>query len=229
MPPLDVTDYVPDAPAFPRPRSHYNVILEDTQGLTGFSFENRGINRIIPSAYVIGAGPAREYGFIFPGRARKDIHLTITDLASEQFNNRMNTVFVFLPRKVLPAIKLSDDESVLTVTLPTEETVRFNAVSKEIIDGVLTEGNPIDLSPNEKTRKAADVTYNGSFVLIRGSRRGMSPIFGTVMTVQKGSKKCSIPSKDLWKQEEHSGHGFSFATDEEADVYLKKKCGFGVF
>ena len=231
VPPLDVTDYKLSTPkAIKYTNFGYDLLIDEDQGIVAFELRNNGGNRIVPKKeFSYDSWPERDYTFVYPGRGRRDVALELFDSPTSTTSHGMSSIFVFLPRKVIPAIEPSEDRSVLKVTLPTEETVRFDASTREIIDGVLTEGKPIDLGPDKNKRIFADVTYTGVHVLIRANRRGTDARIASIATVQKGEKICKIPSKELWEQAEGTGLPFRFATDEEADAFLKKKCGFGVF
>lgn len=194
--------------------------------VVGFDFVNKGPNRVLPVAErEIGAGPDREFEMEFRNRARQDIQLHVTDIPSEYLSERMESYFYFFPRLNLPAIQWSAaDAKTFTMILPTGEPVVFDAASKEIVGGVLSETAPVDLGPDRFKRKFAAISYTGTGLYFRVDRRGNDPRLGTTATVYQGQKTCKIPSALLFNQGEHSHVEFLFATDAEFNALLKKKC-----
>ena len=208
----------------------FSVFQHDPdQKIYGFSFFNEGVNSIIPvSASCFGCGPDREYHFNFRDRARQDLHFTVTDSPTEYLSHRMESYFYLFPRKVVPAVKEITDRGVLQVTLPTGETVDFNAKNKTIVGGALVETAPIDLNPDRFQRKFAQVSYIGSGLLLRVNRRGGDPRLGTVATLTRGKRSCKVPSKLLFNQDAQSDVEFLFPTDSEFNEFILKQCGFGL-
>ncbi len=209
--------------------------------IVGFEFSNRGGNRILPQRYDIDKNLlfTRDFQFRFDDRARQDIHLAITDWAPSadgkfRLSELMNSVLHFFPRHYLPAITSVDGRYV--VTLPTGEQTQFDALTHEIVSGVLSEA-PVDLTPNRAARKFPRVSYNGKGVLVRANARGADPRIGTTATITTGSpaadcargKKCEVcqvPSRELWSP--NGAVRFKFSTDSEFDRYLRARCGFGL-
>jgi hypothetical protein len=209
--------------------------------IVGFEFSNRGGNSVLPRRYEIEKNLffTRDFQFRFDDRARQDIHFFIADWApsrDRQFklSELMNSVMHFFPRDYLPAIVSSGERTI--VTLPTGETVEFDASTHEILGGAFSE-MPVDLNPDKTTRKFAGIDYVGKGVLVRANSRGKDPRLGTVATITTGSpapdcgqmpgcRQCQVPSKELWEQT--GATRFRFATDLEFDRYLLARCGFGL-
>ncbi len=209
--------------------------------IVGFEFSNRGGNRILPERYDIGKNLmfSRDFQFRFDDRARQDIHLVITDWAPSadrkfRLSELMNSVLHFFPRHFLPAITSLDGRYI--VTLPTGEQTQFDALTHEILNGVLSEA-PVDLTTNRALRKFPGVTYSGKGVLVRVNARGADPRIGTTATITTGSPpadcapgkkcdQCQVPSRELWSQ--NGAIHFRFSTDSEFDRYLRSRCGFGL-
>jgi hypothetical protein len=209
--------------------------------IVGFEFSNRGGNRILPQRYDIGKNLlfTRDFQFRFDDRARQDIHLAITDWApssDRQFrlSELMNSVLHFFPRNYLPAISSLDGRYI--VTLPTGEQLQFDALTHEILSGVLSEA-PVDLTPNRAARKFPGVGYSGQGVVVRANARGADPRIGTTATITTGSPaadcakgkkcdQCQVPSRELWSQ--NGAVRFKFPTDTDFDRYLRARCGFGL-
>ncbi len=208
--------------------------------IVGFEFSNRGGNRILPERYDIGKNLlfTRDFQFRFDDRARQDIHLAITDWApsaDRQFrlSGLMNSALYFFPRHFLPAIASLNGHYV--VTLPTGEQTEFDALTHEILNGVLSE-TPVDLTPNRAARKFPGISYSGKGVLVRVNARGADPRIGTTATITTGSPQaeckgkncdqCQVPARELWSQT--GAVRFKFPTDPEFDRYLRSRCGFGL-
>ncbi|MBC7370941.1 MAG: hypothetical protein H7326_05210, partial [Bdellovibrionaceae bacterium] len=160
-------------------------------------------------------GKSREWHFNYENRARQDLGFLITDVSASGRQTNETYMMVF-PRKFLPSIRISGNTQV--VTLPTGETVTYDIATKKIISGVLNEQK----------------NYSGNGVVVRADQTGSNEArFGKGQhgsaTITKSGKSCQVPKKDLWPdQTESSALHFKFATDEDFDEYLKKKCGFGV-
>ncbi len=206
-------------------------VNETTRSVVGFSFTNSGVNRIIPKKSEPGSGPDRTYAFHFQSRARQNMFLSVTDAPSEYLSQLMESYLYLFPRSVLPAIEWQDGmdgKPQMKVTLPTGETVNYDGNTREIIGGVFEETAPIDLNPDRFKRKFAGLRYTGSGIVLRVDKRGGDPRLGTTASIQKGTKTCKVPSSLLFNQDEHSEVEFLFATDQEFDAFLIKKCGFGI-
>ena len=209
--------------------------------IVGFEFSNYGGNLILAPRRDAAKNQffTRDFQFRFDDRARQDIHLMITDWVASRdrvfrLSELMNTLMHFFPRSYLPAIANAGDYNI--VTLPTGEEVEFNAVTKEIVGGVLTE-SPVDLSPDRNGRKYPGITYFGQGVLVRADARGSDPRLGTKAIITTGTppancdkpggcRQCEVPSKELWDQS--GAVRFKFRTDQEFDRYLTVRCPFGL-
>ena len=225
----------------PRSLSGWQYRMNRENRIVGFEFSNRGGNRILPQRYDIGRNLlfTRDFQFRFDDRARQDIHLAITDWgpsSDRQFrlSELMNSVLHFFPRNYLPAITGLGGRYI--VTLPTGELVQFDALTHEILSGVLSEA-PVDLTPNRAARKFPRVSYSGKGVVVRANARGADPRIGTMATITTGSPaadcakgkkcdRCQVPSRELWTQ--NGAVRFKFSTDADFDRYLRARCGFGL-
>ncbi len=188
-----------------------------------FKLSNNGPNRIVAK----GESRSREWGFHFEGNARQDLGFSVTDAPNGTISQLQESYFMLFPRVSLPTIRLVGNRQV--VTLPTGETVTFNAQTKEIIGGVLSEDGA--MTSGGAKLDPAKISYRGSGVAVRVDSRGSEPRLnrnGTA-TITKQGRVCKVPIKDLWpNQSENSPVHFKFATDEPFNAYLKKKCGFGL-
>ena len=209
--------------------------------IIGFEFSNRGGNPILPERYDIEKNRlfTRDFQFHFENRARQDIHLFVTDWApsrDRQFrlSELMNSIMLFFPRNYLPSITNTAER--LVVTLPTGEEVEFDARSREVRGGVLSEG-VVDLNPDKSVRGFPAINYTGKGVMVRANARGTDPRIGTTATIITGSvdpncqrgvncNRCEVPAKELWAQT--GSARFKFSTDQEFDRYLSSRCGFGL-
>jgi hypothetical protein len=209
--------------------------------IVGFEFSNRGGNRILPPRYDIFKNLlfTRDFQFRFDDRARQDIQLLISDWApspDKQFrlSELMNSVLHFFPRTYLPAIFARGERYV--VILPTGELVEFDAKTREILGGILSE-IAVDLNPDRKARQFPGVHYLGKGVVVRANARGSDPRIGSTATISTGTlpldcekgtgcNQCQVPAKELWHQT--GAVRFRFPTDQEFDRFLVGRCGFGI-
>ena len=209
--------------------------------IVGFEFSNHGGNPILPPLRDATKNQffTRDFQFRFDDRARQDIHLMISDWAPSRdrvfrLSELMNSLMHFFPRSYLPAIVNAGDK--IIVTLPTGEDVEFDAVSKEIRAGVLTEA-PVDLNPAPAGRKFPAVNYLGQGVVVRADSRGADPRLGAKAIIASGApaplcdqpggcRQCEVPAKELWEQS--GAVRFKFPTDQEFDRYLTARCAFGL-
>jgi len=205
--------------------------------ITGFDFSNHGGNRILPDRYDSRKNQffGRDFQFHFDERARQDIHLMVVDWApsrDRQFrlSELMNSVMVFFPRVVLPAVVNYAGSTI--VTLPTGEEVKFNAETGEILGGVLEE-EPVDLNPDHLSRRFPAVRYTGKGIVIRADARGTDPRLNGAARIISGSQSncadnadcvCKVPTKDLWNPS--GAVRFKFATDAEFEKFVMSRCGF---
>ncbi len=206
----------------------------------GFSFENMGDNRIVNSKYE---GSGRRFSFEYIEQARQNMMLQIDDSPNGTVSHSMHSIFIFFPRKNMFVVE--EFSATIEVTLTNGEKMIFQKNSKEIVDGVFTEG-PIDITADRHKRKYADLKYQGRGVVLRVNARGQSPQLGQFENVkidlehgQKGSaevlimngatgQRCRRPKADFWKPLDVSPIEFKFPTDEEFNLYLEKNCGFGL-
>lgn len=207
----------------------------------GFSFENMGDNRIVDATR--NRYSQRVFHFDYLEQARQNIALEIDDVPNDTVSHTMHSVFMFFPRKRLPIVEQLS--GTIDVTLPNGEKMIFQKDSKEIVDGVFTEG-PVDVSRDRHKRQYADLKYRGQGVILRANARGQSPQLGQFENIKidmeygiKGSadvliihgqtgQRCRRPKSDFWEPLDVSPIEFKFPTDEEFDLYLKQHCGFGL-
>ncbi len=206
----------------------------------GFSVQNVGDNKIVQSS---NKNSERVFHFDYLEQAKQNLSLEIDDSPNEYVSHTMHSYFMFFPRKNLPLVE--ELTGTINVTLPTGEKIIFQKESKEIVDGVFTEG-PVDVSPDRFKRQYPDLKYTGKGVLLRANARGQSPQLGQYENIKidmdyglRGSldvliingttgQKCRRPKADFWEPIDVNPIEFKFPTDEEFDQYLKKNCGFGL-
>lgn len=198
----------------------YSVCTEgDDTEISLFNFSNEGGNAVVPGRYDPSQGfPQRWFEFNFPGQARQDAYFAVSDMASGKLSQTQESYFMVFPRKVLPSIRARGASYV--VTLPTGETVLFDAATKEVKGGALSEDGAIALGVSPR------LSYHGTGVLIRVNRAGEDPRIKTAATITKGATSCKVPSSQLWQQ---GGYvHFNFPTDEGFDAFLRAHCRFGL-
>lgn len=187
----------------------------------------------------------RTYDFDFTYRARQNARLRITDNANLTGNlssDLLETTIVFIPRKVVPHMEINNDDQdcqYRKVILPTEEFAIFDAITKELVGGVLS-SEPIDLTQSRHRRKFAGIEYLGNGIMIRADRRAGSPELNyrssfnvnekirEAIVTHKG-KECLVPKELIWEgaNEPNSYPYFKYETDQEfLDVVINPVCGW---
>ncbi len=212
-----------------------------TNVIEGFSFENIGDNKIVKTSKVKAA--SRAFSFDYLEQARQNLAMSVDDIPSEKVSQTMYSIFMFFPRKQM--FLLEQLSTTLDVILPTGEKIVFQKDSKEIVDGVISEG-ALDLSSDNSKRQYADLKYKGKGIVLRVNGRGQSPELGQPekdkidmefgnkgsvdVLIYNGStgQKCRRPKTDFWEPMDVRPIEFKYPTDEEFDQYLKQNCGFGI-
>lgn len=207
----------------------------------GFAFENLGDNKIVD--HRRNPNSQRDFSFEYLEQARQNLAMQVDDAPNGTVSHGMHSIFMFFPRKNMFLVEQLS--GTIDVTLPNGEKMSFQKDSKEIVDGVFTEG-PVDVSADRTKRQYADLKYQGKGVVLRVNARGQSPQLGQFETTKidleyglKGSaevlimngatgQKCRRPKADFWEPIDVMPIEFKFPTDEEFDLYLKKNCGFGL-
>lgn len=181
----------------------------------GFSLINRGSKRINPRG-LGRSGAIRQFSFYFADRARENIYLEIIDdvRLSKRFSfDNMFREMHFFPRLQLPSVLPVEAGRKLQVTLPTGERVVFDAISKEIVDGVLVEG-PIDFNTNRHKRANPKVRYRGRHLVITVAQRGEAPrrdrVWGQTKYAEasypaKFDNPCRLSPRYIWDQHAERG------------------------
>lgn len=205
--------------------------------LEEISLSNNGPNAINPkNEYYI----SREFKINLNDRSLSDSSLMITDNPNERTSASTYSILMFFPRKQLPTV--TSDGKNITMTLSNGEIVIFNAKSKEIVGGAMTEA-PMEV--NDKNRAVpAKINYTGEGVLIRADRNNGLPIGDdedskgreihnrTIAIIsKKGFKNCKIPSAQLWYNDKNLNRTLikpEYSTDEGLDTLLKSRCGFTI-
>lgn len=210
--------------------------------IIGFDITNKGSPRINPYAanFTGSQKSERTYKFEFQQRARQGINLEIFETANPSGRIShwfMHSAIYFFPRKILPAVEYIEAESILKVTLPTNEVVNFSSINKEIVSGVLQETAVMDNNTNRYNRQFAKINYSGNGVMVRIDQRGGTPesefVFGTRLkkfaTITYKGKTCKVSAPKLWNQD-NAGNETAYllySSDEEfAQKILKDECGW---
>jgi hypothetical protein len=195
---------------------NYDVCIYDGEVTAGkFRFANKGPNKIVGSA---AEGRMRDWMFNFEGKNRQDISFTVSDSVDGRESHSQESHMMLFPRKYLPNIRIEGAKQI--VTLPTGETVTYDAATKVITDGVLTE-KPLGQGPGS-------VSYNGNGLLLRidGKQDPRHSRHGSMAIISKGGKTCRVPAKNLWPdQSDSSALHFKFSSDEAFNQFLKTKSG----
>jgi len=185
------------------------------ESVVGFSLINKGSPRVNPKG-LRKPGSRREYIFQFADRARENIHLAVNDdvdISGRFSHDNMFRELHFFPRKQLPSIIKSKQGDQLQVTLPTGERIAFDAQSKEIASGVLSE-KPIDFSRDRNRRQNPGVYYKGDYLMITIAQRGEAPrrakVWGQKKMAEvyypaKYKQACRVSPRHLWDQRPKKG------------------------
>lgn len=186
-----------------------------------------------PTGWMIG----RDFEFQFEDLAQSDLGLLVWDMPMERDSSGHLMLMTFLPRKVIPSVQY-ESENKIKLTLPTEETVIFDASTKEIKSGVLKEGTLKVNSQGVALRPS--LTYTGSGLVLVASRVANYPVGDEFINGQKrqarnladifynGTRLCQIPVKDLWYTD-YSKNGQvlmkpGFGDDQKLIAFIEKKC-----
>ena len=127
------------------------------------------------------------------------------------------------------------------VILPTEEVIWFDAMTKEIIGGVLEE-TPIDMTESRHHRKFAGIDYTGNGIMIRADRRAGTPehTYGVSYNVNERirdalithkDKECIVNKNMIWENTENPDVTayFKYASDQDfLDIVINSICGWNL-
>ncbi len=223
-----------------------SVSVDPNGDLVEINFENNTKNAINPRTAEHGSN--RQYRFVFEERSKQNINLSITEdagLTGLMSSDLLESTIVFIPRKNLPYVEVEPEQQTSSCTrkifLPTGEFMVLNALTNEIIDGVLKE-SPMDMTVSRHQRKFAGLDYTGNGIMIRADRRAGTPehtytqsfnvnenISKAVIT-RKG-KTCLVSKSLIWENTMNADVGayFKYSTDQEfLDKVINPICGWGL-
>ena len=212
-----------------------------SEQITGFTLTNNGSPRINPRGAGHG-GASRTFDFLFADRAREDIHLMVSDdvnLSGRYSHDNMFRELHFFPRNQLPSIVKTADGKRLKVVLPTGEEVYFDAWSKEIVSGVLSE-SPIDFTRDRHQRHNPEIDYHGHNLMITVAQRGEAPRrasvwgktkFAEVRYPAKYQRACRLSPGLIWDQKPKAGDHdpkltMLYPTDAALFDTIEQQCGW---
>lgn len=220
-----------------------NVIVDGDE-INGFSFTNESENAINPRTAEFGSN--REFNFRFDQRNKQDMHLHITEdsgLTGRMSHDLLETMIVFVPRRVVPYIDMNTDQvnCGIKIVLPTDEYILFDAITKEIIGGVLEE-QPMDMTESRHHREFAGLNYTGNGIMIRADRRAGTPEHTynvsynvnervrDAVVIHKG-KECIVNKNMIWENTEDPDETayFMYSSDQEfLDTVINPICGWNL-
>ena len=219
-------------------------VREQNGKVAGFEFENDSKNAVNPRTAEHGS--SRSFYFEFDQRNKRDINLNITEnsgLTGKLSHDLLETKILFVPRRVVPYIDMNHDQvnCAHKVILPTNEYILFDAITKEIIGGVLEEA-PMDMTESRHQREFAGISYTGNGIMIRADRRAGTPehtynvsynvnekIRDAVIT-HKG-KECIVNKNMIWENTDNPDTTafFKYASDQEfLDTVINPICGWNL-
>ena len=230
-------------PTICRTRSHLRwdycstMYQNGEEQMKSFMFTNWGENKIVPKS---GFGVGRDFQFMFEGFARSDLGLLIWDMPDQNESHGHLKLMMFFPRFILPSITYETDseKDLVIVTLPTKEKMIFDGKSKEVIDGVISEGAMEQDSDGYAINP--QLFYTGTGVSLEADRIADYPVGlkaqskNNIATIRKkGFKDCKIPVKELWYTDDSKGGNVFFnkkyVTDQAFDQLLKSRCHFSMY
>ena len=220
-------------------------INRENSDVEGFTLTNTARSRINTTGNCEFQGPSREFDFQFLGRTIQEMNLVILDNARNSgraSHDEMFKLMIFIPRRIFPYVEVdyNNEPRTQTVYLPTGEAVEFNALTKEILSGVLTEA-PIDPSANRHSRRFPGVEYTGKGISIEAVRRGGYPAYvhgqsfnqyenTTHAKVKHQGRECLVPKDKLWHgAHTEAGLTFKYSSDEDFVTEIANGyCGWNV-
>ncbi len=211
--------------------------------VVGFSLINKGSRHINPIG-MTKPGAFRNFTFSFADRAREDIFLSVNDdvkITRRYSDDNMFRELHFFPRRMIPSIEPVADGRQLKVTLPTGEPVLFDARSKEINGGVLSE-EPIDFNRDRHKRRNPEIVYKGRSLVVSVAQRGESARrakvwgqrkYAEVHYPSKYARACRISPEYIWDQSSRKGGGeprltMLHETDHALFEMIEKRCGWNL-
>jgi hypothetical protein len=223
---------------------YIDILVNEDKEVVGLRFENESKNNINPRTAAHGS--SRLYQFEYADRSKQDMHLHITEnsgLTGKMSHDLLETKIVFVPRRVLPYIDMNHDQvdCVQKLILPTDEYILFDALTKEIIGGVLEE-KAMDMEESRHHREFAGLEYTGNGIMIRADRRAGTPehTYNVSYNVNEKIKKATLSrkgkscdvSKDLiWENTNNPNITayFKYKTDQEfLDKVVNPVCGWNL-
>lgn len=223
---------------------YINVKKNGDGKLVEMNFENDTKNAINPR--TAPEGSTRSFYFQFDGREKQDMNLHITEnsgLTGKLSHDLLETKIIFVPRRVVPYMDMNHDQvnCAMKVILPTNEYILFDALTKEIIGGVLEEA-PMDMTESRHHREFAGIEYTGNGIMIRADRRAGTPehTYGVSYNVNEKikdavithkGKECVVNKKLIWEntQDPNATAYFKYATDQDfLDTVINPVCGWNL-
>lgn len=217
--------------------------------ITGFSFENNGVNAVVPKGSACDSDPqdrlqaSRSYVFDFESQSRQGTRLYIRDNTSSWDSKNRHTSLYFFPRNVIFSFKnLNKNE--LEVTLPTNEKFVVNRESGEFLTKDILADMPIDMgtgypqcSPGKAVvKRYPEVNYKGKGVVLKVNNPTGSympednarEITAQVYYFDEVSGK-QIYCPKLFKTDFFTNGVLKFTSDQAMAQFLKVKCGEAFF
>lgn len=155
--------------------------------------------------YVTGPGISpsmnRTFRFMAEDGAREGSFFEIEDNILPADSHNFKSRLTLLPRKQIPSAVLQGSD--LKVTLTTGEVVVFDAKTKKIKQGALTDG-PVDTNTNRMARVPPSVKYAGKGISIRTDHRyevASSARGDQTAEVRQGGRVCQVPTARVYDAE----------------------------
>jgi hypothetical protein len=222
-----------DAPVLhqPQDKNTFGVrgAVSTDSGSTNF-FQYTFVGDSAPGAYLISSRTfnketgeisktGREWNLRFEAQARQDMYMGVSNFDASGVTD---SYYFMFPRKTLPHMR--EENGRLIATLPTGETVTYDATTKKVIKGVLRENSAADPSKIGYSGEGLIVRVDGGVGQNQG--QGADPRRAEKATITKNGKSCQVPAKDLWPdQSKESALHFKYSSDDVFKQYVIKACG----
>ena len=223
-----------------------DVGVDENGDLVQISFTNDSKNAINPMTSQEGS--SREFRLNFEERSKQNMNITITEnsgLTGNMSHDLLESTIILIPRKVLPYAEVEQDKDSEScerkIFLPTGEFMILNAITNEIVAGVIKESK-MDMTESRHQRKFAGLEYTGNGIMIRADRRAGTPehIWAQSFnvnekiaqaTITRKGKTCVVSKELIWVNTKNADIGayFKYGTDQEfLDKVINPICGWGL-
>ena len=185
----------------------------------GYEITMKGPNEFAPVIKELNFVTHRSWNFISEDEAVNESFVWVIDSPNVFLSERMESLFVLLPRKEKSRVEIKGDE--IHAILPTGELVIYDAKTKFIKKGAFAE-EAIDTHP-DRFKRTFRMKYTGEGISLRVDRLGGDPRNGTGnLVITQKNKTCSLPNNLFWENPDYPK--FKFDDDAKLIQFLNSKC-----